>query len=68
VPLTEATFERGDVILMGSESAGAPAHVHAAAELRIRIPMAPDLRSLNVSVAAAVTVYEALRQLGQLPT
>ncbi|HEU4968203.1 tRNA (cytidine(34)-2'-O)-methyltransferase [Sphingomonas sp.] len=68
VPLTEAAFEPGDVILMGSESAGAPAHVHAAAELRIRIPMAPDLRSLNVSVAAAVTVYEALRQLGQLPT
>ena len=64
----QAAFRTGDVILMGNESAGAPMHVHEAAELRVRIPMAPGLRSLNVSVAAAVTVYEALRQLGQLPT
>jgi tRNA (cytidine/uridine-2'-O-)-methyltransferase len=68
VPVTDIAFEPGDVILMGSESAGAPAHVHEAADLRVRIPMAPGLRSLNVSVAAALTMYEALRQLGQLPT
>jgi tRNA (cytidine/uridine-2'-O-)-methyltransferase len=67
VPLTEAAFEPGDVILMGSESAGAPPHVHEAAGLRVRIPMAPHLRSLNVSVAAAVTLFEALRQTGGLP-
>jgi tRNA (cytidine/uridine-2'-O-)-methyltransferase len=68
VPIDDVTFDSGDVILMGSESAGAPPHVHAAADLRIRIPMAPGLRSLNVSVAAAVTLFEALRQTGQLPT
>jgi tRNA (cytidine/uridine-2'-O-)-methyltransferase len=68
VPLTETAFDSGDVILMGSESAGAPPHVHDDADLRIRIPMAPGLRSLNVSVAAAVTLFEALRQTGGLPT
>ena len=67
-PIDRVAFEPGDVILMGSESAGAPPHVHDAADLRVRIPMAPGLRSLNVSVAAAVTLFEALRQTGQLPT
>jgi tRNA (cytidine/uridine-2'-O-)-methyltransferase len=67
VPVTDVTFETDDVIVMGSESAGAPPHVHDAADLRVRIPMAPGLRSLNVSVAAAVTLFEALRQTGQLP-
>lgn len=67
VPVTDVTFETDDVILMGSESAGAPPHVHDAADLRVRIPMAAGLRSLNVSVAAAVTLFEALRQTGQLP-
>lgn len=67
VPVTDIAFEADDVILMGSESAGAPPHVHEAADLRVRIPMAPGLRSLNVSVAAALTMYEALRQTGGLP-
>lgn len=64
----QVRFGPDDVILMGSESAGAPPHVHDAADLRVRIPMAPGLRSLNVSVAAAVTLFEALRQTGGLPT
>lgn len=67
VPIAEATFGPDDVILMGSESAGAPAFVHEAAALRVRIPIAPGLRSLNVSVAAAVALHEALRQTGALP-
>lgn len=66
-PVDQVRFDPDDVILMGSESAGAPPHVHDAADLRVRIPMAPGLRSLNVSVAAAVTLFEALRQTGQLP-
>ena len=65
-PLTQARFEPGDIILMGSESAGAPPHVHEAATLRIRIPIAPGLRSLNVSVAAGIALHEALRQTGGL--
>jgi tRNA (cytidine/uridine-2'-O-)-methyltransferase len=67
VPVDTVAFDPGDVILMGSESAGAPPHVHDAADLRVRIPMEPGLRSLNVSVAAAVTLFEALRQTGGLP-
>lgn len=66
-PLYETVFRPDDVLLMGSESAGAPPHVHAAAAEKVRIPIAPGLRSLNVSVAAAVALTEALRQTGQLP-
>lgn len=67
VPLADAGFRADDVILMGSESAGAPAHVHEAAHLRVRIPIAPGLRSLNVSVAAGIALAEALRQTGGWP-
>jgi tRNA (cytidine/uridine-2'-O-)-methyltransferase len=64
VSIADAGFRPDDVILMGSESAGAPPYVHAAAGLRVRIPIAPGLRSLNVSVAAGIALAEALRQTG----
>ncbi len=57
-------FSPNDTLLMGRESAGAPAEVHDAAHARLRIPLAPGVRSLNVHVAAAVTLAEARRQLG----
>ncbi len=60
-------FQRGDVILVGRESAGVPALVTDAANARLRIPIRPPLRSLNVGVAATIAVTEALRQLGRLP-
>lgn len=60
-------FQPGDIILLGRESAGAPPHVHAAAEARIALPLAPGLRSLNIAVAGAMLVGEALRQLDALP-
>ena len=60
-------FRPDDRIVMGRESAGVPAEVHAAADARIRIPMRPGIRSLNVAQAAAIAVTEALRQTGQLP-
>ena len=66
-PITEARFKPDDIILMGSESAGAPDFVHEAAGLRVRIPIAPGLRSLNVSVAAGIALHEGLRQTGGLP-
>ena len=56
------TFEPRDVILLGRESAGVPAHVHDAADVRLRIPMQPGLRSLNIAVAAAMVLGEAVRQ------
>jgi tRNA (cytidine/uridine-2'-O-)-methyltransferase len=60
-------FEPGDILLLGRESAGAPPRVHAAAEARIALPLAPGLRSLNIAVAGAMLVGEALRQLDALP-
>jgi tRNA (cytidine/uridine-2'-O-)-methyltransferase len=57
-------FERDDVLLFGRESAGVPEKVHRAAAARLVIPMRPGLRSLNVAMAAALAVGEALRQNG----
>jgi tRNA (cytidine/uridine-2'-O-)-methyltransferase len=55
-------FEPGDTLLLGRESAGVPDDVHAAADARIKIPMAQGERSLNVALAAAICLGEALRQ------
>lgn len=59
-------FQPSDILLLGRESAGVPDHVHDAADARIAIPMRPGLRSLNVAVAAAMVLGEALRQTGLL--
>ena len=57
-------FAAGDVLLVGRESAGVPDEVHEAADARLRIPIRPQTRSLNVSVAAGIVLSEALRQIG----
>jgi tRNA (cytidine/uridine-2'-O-)-methyltransferase len=59
---TATDYRPDDILLVGQESVGAPEHVHAAAGLRVRIPLAPGLRSLNVVIAAAMVLGEALRQ------
>ena len=64
VPHTDVRFEEADSLLLGRESAGVPEDVHAAADIRIRIPMRAGLRSLNVAMAAAIVAGEAMRQLG----
>ena len=51
-----------DTLLLGRESAGVPAEVHTAADLRLRIPLHKSLRSLNVATAATMVLGEALRQ------
>ena len=56
------TFRTDDIMLFGRESSGVPAAVHEAAEVRLKIPMRQGLRSLNVAMAAAMAVGEALRQ------
>jgi tRNA (cytidine/uridine-2'-O-)-methyltransferase len=53
-----------DVLLFGRESSGVPDTVHAAADARLTIPMQHGLRSLNVAMACAMAVGEALRQTG----
>jgi tRNA (cytidine/uridine-2'-O-)-methyltransferase len=62
----QARFAAGDALLFGSESRGLPEEVLASvpAAQRLRLPMVPGSRSLNLSNAVAVTVYLAWRQLG----
>ena len=60
-------FAPDDVVILGRESAGVPEHVHAAAAARLRIPMTPGLRSLNVAQAGAMVLGEALRQTKGFP-
>jgi tRNA (cytidine/uridine-2'-O-)-methyltransferase len=66
VPYTGFAFRPDDTLLLGRESAGVPKTVHAIADARLHIPMQPSLRSLNVAVAAAMVLGEALRQTGGL--
>lgn len=65
--IDSAQFRAGDILLFGSEGAGVPEHVHARADMRVRIPLRPGFRSLNVAVAAGIGLAEALRQTGTLP-
>ena len=56
------TFRADDILLFGRESAGVPAEVHDTADVRLRIPLQKGARSLNVALAAAMVLSEALRQ------
>jgi tRNA (cytidine/uridine-2'-O-)-methyltransferase len=67
VPLHRFAFAAGDTLLLGRESAGVPDFVHDAADARVVIPLAPGARSLNVALAGAITLAEALRQTGGFP-
>ncbi|MEL6210217.1 MAG: tRNA (cytidine(34)-2'-O)-methyltransferase [Pseudomonadota bacterium] len=62
----DTVFERGDTVVFGPETRGLPDSVLAAlpAAQRLRLPMCPESRSLNLSNAVAVVVYEAWRQCG----
>ena len=65
--LDRARFERGDTLLFGSESRGAPDYVHDRADLAVRIPIRAGLRSLNLAVSAGIALSEALRQTQGYP-
>jgi tRNA (cytidine/uridine-2'-O-)-methyltransferase len=60
-------FRPDDILLFGRESAGVPDEVHAAADARLIIPLAPGARSLNLTVSAAIALSEALRQTNGFP-
>jgi tRNA (cytidine/uridine-2'-O-)-methyltransferase len=66
-PYTGFAFAADDTILLGRESAGVPDAVHDAADARLRIPLKPGLRSINVAQAGAMVLGEALRQVGGFP-
>jgi len=60
-------FAPGDTLMVGRESSGVPPEVAAAAAARLRIPMVAETRSLNVAVAGAIGLAEALRHLDAFP-
>ena len=65
--LPSFAFQSDDILLMGSESSGAPPAVHERADARVYIPMAKGFRSLNISVSAGIALAEGLRQTHQFP-
>lgn len=64
---TDVTFRPDDVLLLGRESAGVPDSVRQAVDAAVRVPLAPPFRSLNVAVAGAMVLGEALRQTDGFP-
>ncbi len=62
-----AAFGPDDILMLGRESAGVPDAVALEADLRVRLPMRQGMRSLNVAIAGAMALGEALRQIGELP-
>lgn len=66
-PLHDIAFQPDDILLFGNEGRGAPPEVHARADARVVVPMAPGPRSLNLATTAAIVVAEALRQTGGWP-
>ncbi|HQS68846.1 MAG: tRNA methyltransferase [Novosphingobium sp. 28-62-57] len=66
-PLHDFAFQPDDVLLFGKESAGVPAAVAQSCDARVLIPIRPEVRSLNLAIASAVALGEALRQTGTWP-
>lgn len=61
--LYEMKFQPEDWLLFGRETAGVPDEIHQQSDLRVRIPMQPGLRSLNLSLATSMVLSEATRQM-----
>jgi len=63
-PYTDITFQKGDILVFGSESSGLPPEIlQKYAAQAVRIPMRPEVRSLNLSATVAAATYEAVRQI-----
>jgi len=60
-------YEVDDVLLFGKESAGVPPSVAESCDARLRIPLRPEVRSLNLATSTALALGEALRQTSALP-
>lgn len=61
------TYRPDDILLFGKESAGVPGHIAEICDARVRIPMRPEVRSMNLATSAGLALGEALRQTGALP-
>jgi len=67
-PYTDARFQPGDVLVFGPESRGLPPSLLGEhADRALRVPIRPEVRSLNLTVTVGIAVYEALRQIGRRP-
>ncbi len=60
-------FLADDILLFGKESAGVPAAVASACDAKVRIPIRPQVRSMNLAISASLGLGEALRQTAGLP-
>ena len=60
-------YRPDDVLLFGKESGGVPAEVVQICDARVRLPMRPQVRSMNLATSAALALGEAMRQTGTLP-
>ena len=67
IPYVDFVFQGDDSLLLGQESAGVPGSVREVCDAAVTIPLHPGLRSLNVALAAAIVLAEALRQTQGLP-
>lgn len=66
-PYYRFDFQPNDILMVGRESAGVPFDVHQTVEARITIPLHPAARSLNVGMAAAIVLTDALKRTGSFP-
>ena len=65
--LYDFAFFANDILLFGKESAGVPPAIAEACDVRLRLPMRPQVRSMNLAMSAGLALGEALRQVGGLP-
>lgn len=63
----DAVYQPDDILMVGRETAGVPDDVHTLCDLRVAVPMRAAMRSLNVAVAGAIVLGEALRQTRSFP-
>ncbi len=68
VDYTEFEFRPDDVLLLGRESAGVPEDVHLSVPARVKIPLHPAARSINMAMAGGIVLAEALRQTNGFPS
>ncbi len=61
------SYRSDDILLFGKESAGVPNDVAGLCDAKLRLPMRPEVRSMNLATTAALVLGEALRQTGTLP-
>ncbi len=62
IPYCDFSYRPDDILMLGRETAGVPEDVHTLADARLRVPMQPGLRSINVAIVTAMVLGEALRQ------